>query len=694
MHNPFFNAHHSPIGAFASLTLGFPGARGGLGVELAGPADQSVYVGLEASDGSGWELLPFADEADDERRRYLAGGAEEERAAVALLRPMPREQISRTLGPAVDTWRAGQLTLSIFSPVRPLPDPALASNEELRPLLLPAVFVALTVDNSRGVRPRRAVFGYSGADPYSAMRQLDGGLIGVAQGLQTAIVACDPGGVAAQGFDLARLLTYTHPENRQMGLGRVGALVVEAPPGERRTFRFAVCFHRAGIVTAGLEARYLYTRLFPTLEDVARYAVANIAPLIAACEQDDARFAGPMLSADQRLFLAHAIRAYYGSTQLLERAGKPLWVVNEGEYRMINTFDLTVDHLFFELRMHPWAVRDVLDLFVERYSYTDEAHLPGDPTPYPGGIAFTHDMGVANVFAAPDRSSYEQAGLSGCFSYMSHEQLVNWVLCAVTYAEHTGDQAWLARHLDTLEACLASMLNRDHPDPARRDGVMSLDGGRTGGGAEITTYDSLDASLGQARGNLYLAGKCWAAYVLLERSFAIHGRPKRSGTAGEQAMRCAATIARAAGPDGALPAILGENVAARIIPAIEGLVFPLVAGCAEALDPNGRFGGYISALRCHLEAILVPGVCRFADGGWKLSSTSDNSWLSKIALCQHVARHVLGLPTDPAADAAHVAWLTHPELSFWGWSDQIVAGRITASRYYPRGVTAILWLET
>jgi hypothetical protein len=29
-HNQFFNAHHSPVGAFASFTLGFPGASGGL----------------------------------------------------------------------------------------------------------------------------------------------------------------------------------------------------------------------------------------------------------------------------------------------------------------------------------------------------------------------------------------------------------------------------------------------------------------------------------------------------------------------------------------------------------------------------------------------------------------------------------------------------------------------------------------
>ncbi|WP_369404821.1 hypothetical protein [Piscibacillus salipiscarius] len=35
--NMFFNAHHSPIGSFASFTLGFPGAGGGFDLEMAKP---------------------------------------------------------------------------------------------------------------------------------------------------------------------------------------------------------------------------------------------------------------------------------------------------------------------------------------------------------------------------------------------------------------------------------------------------------------------------------------------------------------------------------------------------------------------------------------------------------------------------------------------------------------------------------
>jgi hypothetical protein len=70
--------------------------------------------------------------------------------------------------------------------------------------------------------------------------------------------------------------------------------------------------------------------------------------------------------------------------------------------------------------------------------------------------------------------------------------------------------------------------------------------------------------------------------------------------------------------------------------------------------------------------------------------------LGKIYLSQFIAREILGLEWDERgarADAAHVAWLTHPTLSVWSWSDQIISGEISGSKYYPRGVTSILWLE-
>ncbi len=38
----FYNAHHSPIGSFASFTLGYKGRNGGFGLELDKPAGQDI----------------------------------------------------------------------------------------------------------------------------------------------------------------------------------------------------------------------------------------------------------------------------------------------------------------------------------------------------------------------------------------------------------------------------------------------------------------------------------------------------------------------------------------------------------------------------------------------------------------------------------------------------------------------------
>lgn len=276
---------------------------------------------------------------------------------------------------------------------------------------------------------------------------------------------------------------------------------------------------------------------------------------------------------------------------------------------------------------------------------------------------------------------------------MTHEQLVNWLCSALTYIEQTGDEEWKMARINTLIACFESMLNRDHPDPGQRNGVMNLDSSRTMGGAEITTYDSLDASLGQARNNIYLAGKCWAVYVSLEKLFKYNGFTELAVQAGQQAEKCANTISVNMTEEGYIPAILEGDCKSKIIPAIEGLVYPYYTGCREALSENGKYGDYIKALKKHFANVLKPAVCLFEDGGWKLSSTSDNSWLSKIYLCQFVARQILDFKTDVKADKAHETWLTNTELSYWSWSDQIISGHIFGSKFYPRGVTSILWLE-
>ena len=356
---------------------------------------------------------------------------------------------------------------------------------------------------------------------------------------------------------------------------------------------------------------------------------------------------------------------------------------------MINTFDLTVDHVFFELAWQPWAVRDTLDLFVRRYSYRDQL-----------GLSFTHDMGVNDFFTPPGRSSYECDGIEGCFSHMTMEQLLNWILTAVTYAEHTGDTKWLRANAKILLACADSLRNRDDPNPAKRDGILKHDTARVGHGAEITTYDSLDVSLGQARNNLYLAVKTLGAWVLLEQAFARLGRKPESAAARAMGDLLARTLTTKFETEtGYFPAVFEKGNRSRILPAVEGFVYPLFLGYREATDARGRFAPLFAQLHRHINQALQPGVCLDpVSGGWKMSSTSTNTWFSKIALAQHVVRVLFPEALTPAAragDRVHAGWQRTPGCGRDAMCDQIRSdtGISCGSRYYPRGVTAWLWLR-
>lgn len=484
-------------------------------------------------------------------------------------------------------------------------------------------------------------------------------------------------------------------------LGMEGALILTVPPRESGQLDLALGFLQQGIITTGMEASYYYTRYFSSLEAVLAFGLDHFESYLAMAKSRDAELAAASLSDEQKWLLAYSVHAYLGSTELLGRAGKALWVVNEGEYRMINTFDLTVDHLFFELHWWPWAVRDTLDLFAERYSYTDSIHSP-DGRDAEGGIAFTHDMGVDNQFSPTGWSSYELPNLTDCFSFMSSEQLVNWVCCAVSYAEKTHDHAWLARQVDLFQRCAESLRRRDDPESAKRNGIIKWDSDRCGPeGSEITTYDSLDVSLGQARKNLYLAVKTMAAWLLLSRAFSRLGMDAESRVAFDTACRAGSSImAFREEATGLFPAVFEGGNRSRIIPAIEGLVFPLYLQMDAELRVLNERTGIVAALGAHLGHILKRGVCLDAtSGGWKLSSTSDNTWMSKIFVCQYVAARLfpgaLGEESGAAADAVHKAWLLNPYTRPLSFCDQLRSsdGFPYGSRHYPRGVTSWLWVD-
>ena len=684
-----YHTQHAPFGAFASFTIGLVDAKGGFGQSLRGPAQQHVYAGFRRTGVSNWRLLPFL-ETPVSGEVAFTGDDTVAQAPKGYQALVPGDY-ERTLGWARDTWRAddARFGFSLLSPFGPVPDPRTMDAATMRFHLAPLVAGWIEYDNRAGTAPVELIFGVG--DPSNPLRPLTDSvpaLAGFASGTAFGYATKPSRALSLrQGFDL---LDPKFKDHRGLHvIAGETALVFTVPAGRRMRFPLVLGFFAAGNITSGLESHYAYTRVFKDLEDVLAHGLAEHGRYAKLAARRDRELERSRLDADQRFLLAQATHTYLGNSQLMWRDGEPLWCVNEGEYRMINTFDLTVDHLFFELDWFPWAVRDTLDLFAERYAYRDQC-----------GLSFTHDMGVNNHFTPEGYSSYECANLTGCFSHMTMEQLLNWVLCATTYAARTGDQAWLKRRRSLLDACVESMHLRDHADEAQRDGILSVDSLRCEAGAEITTYDSLDVSLGQARNNLYLAVKTLGAWILLERAYESLGAKTAAGIARASADRLAKTLtAKFETGTRSFPAVFEQGNRSRILPAVEGLVYPLYLGYDDVLDPAGRFAELLAQLGQHLKQALRPGVCLDeTTGAWKISSTSTNTWFSKIALAQHVIREVFPQVLSSQArraDRVHANWQRTPGCGENAMCDQVRSdtGVACGSRYYPRGVTAYLWLR-
>lgn len=684
-----FHTQHSPFGAFASFTIGLVDAPGGFGQSLRGPAKQNLYVGYRGASDREWQLLPFLSPPQSKESAFT--GDDTVVQAPRGFRPIRPSDYTRTLGWASDTWRAddSRFGFSLLSPFGPVPDPAKMSRQAARFHTAPLIVGWIEYDNRAGKSPVELIFGVgNGDDTLRPLEDTAPELAGFAGGGRFGY-ATTPGREVAprQGFSVLE------PKFRDwrglLVIAGESGLVFTVPAGRRKRFPLVLGFYAAGPVTTGLSATYFYTRFFHDLEDVLAHGLAEYDRYEKLAAQRDRELARTKLSDDQRFLIAQATHSYLGSTQLLWHRNRPLWVVNEGEYRMMNTFDLTVDQMFHELAWTPWAVRDTLDLFARRYSYRDQL-----------GIAFTHDMGVNDFFTPPGRSSYECDNVIGCFSHMTMEQLLNWILTATTYAAHTGDRAWLKANRKTLLACVDSLHRRDHADPKQRDGLLKLDSARVGSGAEITTYDSLDVSLGQARNNLYLGVKTLGAWILLEKAFTTLGDAKAAADAATTADLLARTLSSKFEQDsGFFPAVFENNNRSRILPAVEGFIYPLFLGYRDAVDRKGRFAFLFTQLSRHLQQSLQPGICLDAtSGGWKMSSTSTNTWFSKIAIAQHVIRRLFPEALNDlarAADRVHAEWQRTPGCGRDAMCDQIRSdsGVACGSRYYPRGVSAVLWLR-
>jgi hypothetical protein len=659
--------------------LGKIGQGGGFVLSDVRPPQNNVYIGYK-QEGS-IKLLPFCKINNKSAEQEFTGEATNTKKEKSI-EVFPETEIKREMGWSSDTWMADKFRFSIITPFGAVKDPTVSTEEEKKLAFAPVIFAQLAFDNSSGDSDVEMIFGFEGPKRRISITT-EGKYIGAASERRYGFGAVNSEDVR----ELSRLdiLTSWANDNYQNhDLGRAPSIIFKVPAGTIKTYTIALATYEEGTITTGIDTSFYYTGLFKSLEEVIDFGLKNADYYIEMATQRDRELKESGLNEHRQFLLAHATHSYHASSQLMKKEdGSPLWVLNEGEYIMMNTFDLTVDHVFYEMKFHPWTITNSLDLFVERYSYYDQA-----------GLAFTHDMGVANGFSPKEYSSYELPNLDGCFSYMTHEELLNWILTGAVYALKMKDKEWLDKNIKIFVECFESLAARDK----NNDGIMDLDSSRCETGAEITTYDSLDVSLGQSRNNLYLGVKSWAAYVLLERVFKDYLLNEQASRAVDKAKAAAATIvSKFDEKEQYIPAVFENENTSKIIPAVEALVYPYIIGDTASVSEEGTYGELIKVLKKHIGAVLKKGICiDEVSGGWKLSSTSKNTWNSKIFLCQYVIKEIMEMnfEAEEEWDRVHAYW-QQVSCSMDGATDQVNSdtGTPRGSRLYPRLVTSILWME-
>jgi hypothetical protein len=664
----FVNVDHAPIGACSTMAYGYHGQPCGVGTSSGvypywDSWGGGVFIGF--SNGSGVTTLPFFTNIP------------------ANVTFFPDADVQRSLTPCTDEYTVAGTGLSFvhYSPAWMMSDLATATLAEKKRYFLPATWLVFTIQNTNSTSQD---FYFGLPVPVTEQTFANGAYRGFALGEAALAVqngSCD-------------LLSGSALSSVFQGVNEGFAFHVGVPAGQTRTLMVVIAYYRSAVVDSRTGAHYYYTSLFPSIDSIIDSAFAGFGDAKERCAQMEQVMNQAGLNPYRKFLACYALHAYQAITAcLLDPQGKVHWWEMEGWFNYINTFDLTVDHAFYDSYMHPWALRNVLDGFSGAltgtgYSFEAPLYSPTGTQVSSHGFSFYHDMG-----AWPNSGAGPAYGAS-----MGQEELQAWILSAGVYWSRTRDDAWLTNNLSLLQTCLNSMLLRDHTNAASRDGIT-----KNVNSGEITTWDSLDASLQRPAFSGRLTVRNWASYLALNAMFSQVGDVADAAVCENMASVAAQTIVDRWNTYhstlGYIPALLDGSVTAATVPMVEGLVYPAAMGLTNAIDrTGGPYAAMLQALSNHLAAVLVPGKCLNAGTGAWLSTSANPtiSWQSKNFICQYVAEAILGIENNTVnatVDQIHAS-LQIQEAPLQGFCDALngTGGfQNVGGPHYPRGITTALW---
>lgn len=696
MKSKSFYSHHSPWGCLFSFVIGKIDRGGGFIIDDVIPRNDNIYIGYKKGNEK-IRLFPFFNKIkiDTVNERYQCSfGNQTVEWCWKNVKIFKEKDIERNMKWSTESWTAEDITLTIITPFMRIPDPQTLDNEKARFYFCPCIFIQLEFDNSRSDEEMIGMFALRG------MRRLlsdstRGNLLGFAYKGTHGFAAIPDKDIKENSTWWGFVSNSLNHKGNTFKMANEGGLSFKISPYKKKKYTIALAAYRDGCVTTGIKSYFYYTQYFSDLEDVLYYALSNFDKYYSIALKNNEKLDSSNLNNYKKFMISHSTRSYMANTEfLIDESNTPRFIVYEGEYKLINTLDLIIDQVFWEMYFTPWTVKNELESFVKDYTYEDFVTYK-DGTKKKGEICFYHDQGIHNMFTSGTSSAYElSGGINGGFSYMTCEEILNWLLTASIYGIKGNNRAWLQKNFDVFCRLFNSIIVRDEND----DGVMDKQSSKCETGAEITTYDGLGTGREPPQNNLYIAVKTWAGYICLENIFRILDEQELLEKVKTRSMLCASTvISNYDKKKGYIPAILGTKNKLRMINAIEGLIYPYIIGDNDAISFEGRFGKLIEILKLHLENILVPGVClNSKTKGWQLFSTSKNTWLSKIIINQFVAKKILKIQRRDWEDwdKIHAQW-QQTGCSFYAATDQIdcYTGKALGSKVYPRLVTSLLWLK-
>jgi hypothetical protein len=636
---PLGRTEHAPVGAWTSLTFG--GEAEGATIEHEGRGqDADLLIGVMRDEQV--RTMPFLKNRETCPGR-VAGAAD----------------VVRVLTPCIDEYRmtgegVPKVTLRVYTPHAALPNPKRSGN--LQYATVPGILIDLIVDNTHSDAAASAFFGLNfdrpgeeGRGESVRLRPMDWSsktLVGIAESGNWALAAQ---GVKDNVFtvlaqETAACVMAVTPAIEPGG-GK-GGVAMRVPARSTQTLTLAFTLYHQGIVTQGIEGRYLYTAYFPRLEAAANFLLSNAQKIRESCASFDGRVRTACPDAQKLLLFARAIRAYEAQTQILDAAGAAYFAVIDKHTGFRNVIDAAADHLPWELYRNPWVIRNLFDLATTAYSYHDKVRFPADcESPEElreGGMSFAHDFGYHTAYTPGPVSAEELRGGAP----MATEELLNAVYMLTSYALLADDTPWAKTRLPFARELMTSMENRDHWDPEKRTGILKAESNRGAAGrAEITALASAGGSLGATRGNLYIAVKTFCATMMLTTYFQNNNDLHSADYSYAFAQKTAAALVAAFDKEHhVLPANLFGDAAdprEKVLAALEPLAVPTYLGLTSTLPEY--FPELYNVLKTHAETCLRDG-CVDSSGALRLSSdTSALSLPGKSAAVLYVLEKLFGI---------------------------------------------------